>query len=87
MARLFRDTVGLAAAKIIRRTLKLAHNIDFEWIDDGRLRAVCEARSLELARAMLVDTASFATIGEVTKRAAELRDRQPDFTRGKESIN
>ena len=34
MARLFRDTVGFAAAKIIRRILGLAHNIDFEWIED-----------------------------------------------------
>jgi len=74
MARLFRDTVEFKAPKITRRILKLAHDIDFEWIDDGRLRAVCEARRLELARAMLVGTASLATIGEVTKRAAELRD-------------
>ncbi|WP_407174716.1 S-methyl-5-thioribose kinase [Bradyrhizobium sp. STM 3562] len=77
--RLFRDTVGFAAAKIIRRILGLAHNIDFEWIEDARLRAVCEARSLHLARAMLVDTASFATIGDVTRRARQLRDWQPDF--------
>ena len=42
--------VGFAAAKIIRRILGLAHNIDFEWIEDPRLRAVCEARSLRLAR-------------------------------------
>ena len=60
MARLFQDTVGFAAAKIIRRILGLAHNIDFEWIEDTRLRAICEARSLRLARAMLVDAPSFA---------------------------
>ncbi|WP_024506895.1 S-methyl-5-thioribose kinase [Bradyrhizobium sp. ARR65] len=76
---LFRDTVGFAAAKIIRRILGLAHNIDFEWIEDARRRAVCEARSLHLARAMLVDTESFATIGDVTRRARQLRDWQPDF--------
>jgi 5-methylthioribose kinase len=64
---------------IIRRILGLAHNIDFEWIEDAKLRAVCEARSLRLARAMLVDTSSFETIGAVTKAARELRDWQPDF--------
>jgi 5-methylthioribose kinase len=80
MERLFADTVGFGAAKIIRRILGLAHNIDFEWIEDGRLRALCEARSLRLARTMLVDTASFATIRDVTKRARELRDWQPDFS-------
>jgi 5-methylthioribose kinase len=80
MARLFQDTVGFAAAKIIRRILGLAHNIDFEWIEDARLRAICEARSLRLARAMLVDTPSFGTIGAVTKAARELRDWQPDLS-------
>jgi 5-methylthioribose kinase len=79
MARLFQDTVRFAAAKTIRRILGLAHNIDFEWIEDTRLRAVCEARSLRLARAMLVETTTFATIGYVTRRARELRDWQPDF--------
>ena len=38
-------------------------------------------RSLRLARAMMVDTASFPTIGSVTKAARELRDWQPDFAR------
>jgi 5-methylthioribose kinase len=79
MERLFRDTVGFAAAKSIRRILGLAHNIDFEWIADTKLRATCEARSLQLARAMLVETASFATIGDVTKAARELRDWKPDL--------
>ncbi len=81
MGRLFRDTVGFSAAKIIRRILGLAHNIDFEWIEDPRLRAICEARSLRLARAMMVDTPSFPTIGAVTKAARELCVWQPDFGR------
>jgi 5-methylthioribose kinase len=80
MGRLFQDTVGFAGAKIIRRILGLAHNIDFEWIEDTRLRATCEARSLHLARAMLVDSDSFANIGSVTKAARELRDWKPDFS-------
>ena len=79
MARLFGDTVGFSAAKIIRRILGLAHNADFELIEDPKQRAICEARSLRLARAMMVDTASFPTIGAVTKAAREARDWQPDF--------
>jgi 5-methylthioribose kinase len=77
--RLFQDTVGFSAAKIIRRILGLAHNIDFELIEDPRRRAVCEARSLRLARTMMVDTASFRSIGAVTRAAREVRDWQPDF--------
>ena len=52
---------GFSAAKIIRRILGLAHNIDFELIEDPKQRAICEARSLRLARAMMVETASFRT--------------------------
>jgi 5-methylthioribose kinase len=79
MARLFQDTVGFSAAKIIRRILGLAHNIDFELIEDPKQRAICEARSLRLARAMMMETASFGRIGAVTKAAREVRDWQPDF--------
>ena len=79
MERLFGDTMGFAAAKIIRRILGLAHNIDFELIENPRQRAICEARSLRLARAMMVETAAFPTIGAVTKAAREVRDWQPDF--------
>jgi 5-methylthioribose kinase len=79
MERLFGDTVGFAAAKIIRRILGLAHNIDFELIEDPRQRAISEARSLRLARAMMVDTASFRAISAVTAAAREVRDWQPDF--------
>ncbi|MBA2398523.1 MAG: S-methyl-5-thioribose kinase [Bradyrhizobium sp.] len=79
MAQLFQDTVGFAAAKIIRRILGLAHNIDFELIEDPKRRAVCEARSLRLARGMMVDAAKFPTIGSITKTAQALRDWQPDF--------
>jgi 5-methylthioribose kinase len=79
MARLFGDTVGFSAAKIIRRILGLAHNADFELIEEPKQRAICEARSLRLARAMMVDTASFDSIAAVTKAAQEVCDWQPDF--------
>ena len=79
VARLFADTVGFAAAKTIRRILGLAHNIDFELIADEKLRAICEARSLRLARGMLVNTASFPGIAAVTDAARKMRDWQPDF--------
>lgn len=79
--RLFSDTVGFSAAKIIRRILGLAHNIDFELIEDPKCRAVCEARSLRLARMMMVDPGSFPTIAAVTAAARETRDWQPDFAR------
>ncbi|MEY9110281.1 5-methylthioribose kinase [Bradyrhizobium yuanmingense] len=80
MQRLFADTVGFAAAKIIRRTFGLAHNIDFELIEDPRTRAVSEARAVRLARAMMVETASFRTIADVTNAARKLRDWMPELS-------
>ncbi len=79
MQRLLRDSVGFSAAKIIRRILGLAHNIDFELIEDPRLRAICEARALRLARTMMLDTRSYRMIGDVTNAARQLRDWRPDF--------
>jgi 5-methylthioribose kinase len=81
LVQLFRDTVGFSAAKIIRRILGLAHNIDFELIEDPKRRAVCEARSLRLARAMLVDPASFPSIDAVTRVVREVREWRPDFAK------
>ncbi|MGJ5205296.1 S-methyl-5-thioribose kinase [Bradyrhizobium sp. HKCCYLR20261] len=79
MARLFQDAVGFTAAKIIRRILGLAHNIDFELIEDAKRRATCEARALRLARTLMVEGGSFTSIGSVTNAARELRHWQPGF--------
>lgn len=79
MQRLFADTVGFAAAKTIRRIFGLAHNIDFELIEDPRKRAISEARAVRLARAMMVETATFRAIADVTGAARKLRDWMPDF--------
>ncbi|CAL77918.1 putative S-methyl-5-thioribose kinase [Bradyrhizobium sp. ORS 278] len=79
MARVFHDAVGFTAAKIIRRILGLAHNIDFELIEDPRRRAISEARALRLARRLMVETASFASVEAVTTAARDLRHWQPAF--------
>jgi 5-methylthioribose kinase len=78
--RLFTDTVGFAAAKTIRRIFGLAHNIDFELIEDPRKRAVSEARAVRLARGMMVEAAAFRTIADVTAAARKLRDWQPELS-------
>jgi 5-methylthioribose kinase len=73
MDRLWTDTLGFAAAKMIRRVLGLAHNIDLEWITDLDRRATCEARALTLARDMMVNPGSYPTIAAVTDAARRLR--------------
>ena len=73
MDRLWTDTVGFAAAKMIRRILGLAHNIDLEWIADKDRRATCEARALMLARDMMVNADRYPTIASVTAAARRMR--------------
>ncbi len=73
MDRLWADTVGFAAAKMIRRVLGLAHNIDLEWIADPDRRASCEARVLTLARDMMVNSGRYPTIASVTEAARAMR--------------
>ncbi|WP_256807204.1 S-methyl-5-thioribose kinase [Bradyrhizobium sp. Bra64] len=82
MQRLFADTVGFAAAKTIRRIFGLAHNIDFELIEDPKRRAISEARAVRLARAMMVEAGAFPAIADVTAAARKLRDWKPEFTAG-----
>jgi len=73
LARLLQDSVGFAAAKMIRRVLGLAHNIDLEWIEDRDLRAACETRVLRLARDMLVNASAYSSIERVTAEAQAIR--------------
>lgn len=80
MQRLFTDAVGFAAAKIIRRIFGLAHNIDFELIEDPRKRAISEARAVRLARAMMVETPTFRTIADVTGAAGQFRHWMPELS-------
>ncbi len=76
MERLWRDTIGFAAAKMIRRVLGLAHNIDLEWIKDPDVRASCEARVLTLARDLMVNTQHYPGIASVTAAARRIRTRK-----------
>jgi 5-methylthioribose kinase len=79
MRKLFVDMLGFAAAKMIRRILGLAHNIDFEWIQDKCLRAACEARALELARGMMINAEGLTSLAHICEEASQLRKWQPQF--------
>ncbi|MCB5410347.1 S-methyl-5-thioribose kinase [Pseudogemmobacter faecipullorum] len=50
---IWRDALGFCGVEIHRRILGLAHNADFERIDDVALRAACEARALALGTALI----------------------------------
>ena len=73
MDRLWTDTLGFAGAKMIRRILGLAHNIDLEWIKDANRRALCEARALTLAREMMLNAGDYPSIASLTDAARRKR--------------
>jgi 5-methylthioribose kinase len=69
MARLLRDSIGFAGAKMARRILGLAHVEDMESISDPDRRAPCERRALRLAREFMLGRKSLTTIGAVRQLA------------------
>lgn len=78
MNRLLQDALGFCAAKMIRRILGIAHNIDLEWIADPAVRAACERRALLLARNLMVNTDSYRHIEAVVDAARVVRDDTAD---------
>jgi 5-methylthioribose kinase len=73
VAELWRDTLGFGAAKMIRRILGLAHNIDLEWIEDPDMRARCERRCLALARTMMTEPERYPTVADLLAAAGAAR--------------
>jgi 5-methylthioribose kinase len=72
----WRDALGYAGCKIIRRILGLAHVEDFEAIADPELRAACELSALRLARELLVNRAQFGSMAALVE-AARLGANEP----------
>jgi 5-methylthioribose kinase len=59
---IWRDTLGFAGMKMIRRIFGLAHVEDFESIRNPDVRAACEGRALRLARRMVIDRAAIPSL-------------------------
>lgn len=51
---IWRDAMGFCGVELHRRILTLAHNADFEAIEDTATRSKLEARSLELGKVILL---------------------------------
>ena len=73
MQNVFADALGFAGAKMIRRILGLAHNIDLEWIEDPEQRAQCERRGLRVGRELILNRAAIGSIAAVSALARDLR--------------
>lgn len=69
LERIWADTLGFAACKIIRRILGLAHVEDFESITDETVRAAHERKALVFARELLIAPSRFKDIFSVNTLA------------------
>ncbi|KAM0012816.1 putative S-methyl-5-thioribose kinase [Helianthus debilis subsp. tardiflorus] len=65
MIGLFHDSLGFAAAKMIRRIVGVAHVEDFESIIDPVKRADCERCALDFAKMLMKTRRNFKTITDV----------------------
>jgi 5-methylthioribose kinase len=66
------DALGFAGVEMHRRILGLAHNAEFETIEDLDLRARCEARALKLGRHLAVNRRHIHSLAEIHSLAARL---------------
>ena len=70
---LLEDSLLFGGCVMIRRLVGIAHNADFERIEDKEVRGVCEARALRLGRELAVRRSEFVSIEAVAEAAAEMR--------------
>lgn len=69
LADLWTDLLGFAGVEIHRRILGLAHNADFETIEDPDLRANCERPALRFGRQIVLGRMRMHSIEEVNALA------------------
>ncbi len=65
------DAIGFCGIEMHRRCLSLAHNADFEMIDDVDLRAKLEARNLLMGRDLILSSTNIDNIGKLIGLARE----------------
>ena len=69
---LWTDMLGFAGIEMHRRILGLAHNADFERIEDEELRASCEAPALKFGRHITVNRNEIQSLAELDALANAL---------------
>ena len=72
LGRIWVDTLGFSGIEMHRRILGLAHNADFERIEDEGRRAACEARALAMGRQLMLGAGALPGIGTVTAMARRM---------------
>lgn len=69
LARTWQDAIGICGIEMHRRILSLAHNADFESIEDEAIRAPLEARNLLMGRELVKNRAALEDIPALLEMA------------------
>ena len=72
---IFNDAISVCGIEMHRRCLSLAHNADFEQIEDVILRSKLEARNLLLGRELILCSNNIKDISELTSLASKFNER------------
>lgn len=70
LSKIWQDALGFAGVEMHRRVLSLAHNADFESIEDESLRAPLEARNLMLGRLLILTRREINDVAALTLLAS-----------------
>jgi len=69
------DAVGFCGIEMHRRCLSLAHNADFELIEDTKLRAKLEAKNLLMGRDLILETQNIDTVAKLITLAQDYNSK------------
>lgn len=69
---LFEEVVGFTGCEIIRRIIGIAHNPDFETIENIDLKAACEKKALIFSQQLLINYKNINNINDLIKLASDI---------------
>lgn len=69
------EATGFCGIEMHRRTLSLAHNADFEEIEDKNLKAALEARNLQMGAELIRNAGNFNSIDELLTLARQVNKK------------
>ena len=69
LSKIWQDALGFAGIEMHRRVLSLAHNADFESIEDESLRAQLEARNVMLGRLLILQRRDIKNVAALAEYA------------------
>lgn len=75
LANIWSDALRFCGIEMHRRCLSLAHNADFESIEDTARRAQLEARNIEMGAALILNADTLATPKDLTALAQKFNEK------------